>query len=62
MTLRGISRFHYGILAVLPAQVVEIGAALVGILCLGYYVPSWTVRWYGWITRQRWARNLWGDK
>lgn len=48
-----LNRFLYGLLVVFPSLFLSIAQSLVGILCLGYYVPSWGIslmftigRWY----------------
>lgn len=46
MSIYKNDRFVYGLQVVWIAQWLEIAQALVGILTLGYYVPSWSIRWY----------------
>lgn len=41
----GLSRFWYGLLVVWPGCFIDLLDNLVGIFTLGYYKPSWSVKW-----------------
>jgi hypothetical protein len=46
-----ISRFRYGVLVVWPGLWLAILQNLVGILLLGYYVPSWDIHYMCWASK-----------
>lgn len=46
-------RFIYGITTVLPLQFIDIAKSIVGILTLGYYVPSWSFVFMAKMSRRR---------
>jgi hypothetical protein len=52
-----MKRFHYGVLVVWPALWLGLLCNLAGILCLGYYVPSWDVSYMFWAGRKFVGRN-----
>ena len=46
--MKKVSRFRYGLLVVWPSLFLNIAESLVGILLLGYYVPSWDIAYMFW--------------
>lgn len=43
--MKRVSRFWYGLIVVWPGLWLGILQNVVGILCLGYYVPGWDIEW-----------------
>lgn len=42
------TRFIYGVRVVMPSRLIAIPCSIVGVLTLGYYVPSWDFRFMAW--------------
>jgi len=45
-------RLRYGLLVVWPSLWLGLLCNLVGILCLGYYVPSWDICYMFWAAKK----------